>query len=591
MRRLLLQLLVVAATAAWPTDIVQLLDCIGRNYRVEEISIMLSHGASSPGFMNALHVQLSRNESNYFRLLPKVISTEESGGRFSSFLNEGALFVIFARDSKDPVIEMQTLRGRGRRYCRTLFLLQRAESRKELRPFFERLWQQGFRTALIMVAQRRLYRMDPYPTLRVLQLSPTHDERSLFPPTNHLNFKGYKLRVPVQLDVPATFWYNNMGKVQLEGAGGKLFSELVRHLNVCLEVYPLYVNDSNYMDMGALIKLIVEQRIELSPHQFTTLQRSTLVDYSYPFRVVQRCFMVPRDSEIPRALYILLPFKMELWLCLLVQMLLLSMLHLAARYVRPWEPGIRLWALMGVPGYRSALVPERSCWLRYPLMLLLASIFVFSVFVIVQTYTTKLTSLLAVSLSSIPTLNLHSLFQLPYSILVLPSDVDAIVDSFGHEQQFLQQFSYTNSSAFYAQRVEMSPGYIYPISTTRWSFLQQQQRYMKHKRFWLSDLCYGTFPYQFQLRIESHFKDHLHHFELHVNEAGLNEYWRSSTYRRAEKFGFIRDFASIESYEQLHKVRPMELNLLATVFYLYLVGLLLSLVAFLCEIVPQLWCC
>lgn len=588
MRRLLLQLLTVMLTTAWSTDLVQLLDRIGHVYKVEAISIMHSAGATNPGFLDALHNALSNNDSNYFRWLPKITSSEQQAGPFNSFVDEATLFVIFARDSKDPVIKMQTERARGRRYCLTFFLLQRDEPRSSLRLFFKYLWLKGFRTALIMVAQQRLYHMDPYPTLRVLQLGQGHDERLLFPQPNQLNFKGYKLRVPVQLDVPSTFWYRQNGKLRLDGGGGTLIRQLMQHLNVCLELYPLYINGSNNMNMDALIELIAEDRVELSPHQFTTLHRSIKVDYSYPFRVVQRCFMLPLGDPIPRGLYIFLPFKLDVWLYLLLQVFLVTLLHRFSRYVRPYRSAVRLWSLLGVPGYRSAKIPQVKGWLRFPHVLFFCCLFIFSASVIVQFYATRLTSLLAVILVSKPSVTLTEFFRLPYPILVLPSDVDAIVDSFGHEEQFLQQFSFVNTSFFYEQRVEMSANYIYPISTIRWRFLSQQQRYLTYKRFWLSQLCYGTFPNQFQLRIESHFKNPLHAFELHVNEAGLNDYWRSHTYRRALQFGFIRDFASIEYFERIHEVHPMDLNLLASVFYFYLFGLLVSLGAFLGETVSQI---
>ncbi|KAL7732777.1 hypothetical protein ACLKA6_005917 [Drosophila palustris] len=578
----------VVATAGWPTDLVQLLDRIGRVYKVEAISIMHSAGATTPGLLDALYHALSVNESNYFRWLPKITSTEQQAEPFNTVTDESTLFVILARHSRDPVIKMQTERARGRRCCLSLFLLKQDESRSSLRPFFEYLWLKGFRAALIMVAQRRLYHMDPYPTLRALQLSPNHDDRSLFPLPYRLNFKGYKLRVPVQVDVPATFWYRQQGKLQLDGFGGTLITELMRHLNVCLELYPLYINDSNNMNMQALVQLIAEDRAELSPHQFLTLQRSTKVDYSYPYRVVERCFMLPLGDPIPRGFYIFLPFKLQLWFCLLLQVTLTILLHRLARFVIPCESGMRLWSLLGVPGSRSARVPESRCWLRFTYAILLCSLFVFSASIIVQFYATKLTALLAVTLTVKPSVTLLELFQLPYPIMVLPSDADIIVDAFGYEEQFLRQFSYVNASAFYEHRSVMSASFIYPISTTRWIFLSQQQRYLRLKRFWLSQLCYGPFPNQFQLRIESHFKRPLHHFELHTNEAGLNDHWRSVIYRRALQFGFIHDFASVEYFERIHEVRPMNLNLLASVFYLYLFGVLVSLGAFLGEIVSQI---
>lgn len=588
MRHLLLLVFTATIATAWPLDLQQLLDRLGRVHQLEAISIMHSRGATPAGFLDELHRGLSQNDSNYFRWLPKLIATEDSYGAFNRLTNELTIFVIFARHSLDPIIRVQTARARGRRYCPTFFHLQRVESRQTLQYFFEHLWLRGFRSALVMVAGRRLYHMDPYPTVRVLRLEQQHEERRLFPPKDRRDFMGYKLRVPVQVDVPATFWYrrhhDDYSKVQLDGGGGTLIRELMRHLNVSLELYPLYVNGSNNLNMPALVHFLAEHRYELSPHQFTTLQRSNKVDYSYPYRVVQRCFMMPPGNNIPRAFYILLPLQVQTWLCLALIILLLAVLHHMSRWINQSQESGNLWSMLGVPGCPGVYRVSSSLEVCFSKKLLITSTLLFVIFVLVQFYTTKLTSMLTVTLTTKPSLTLEELLEQPVPIQVLPSDVQAIVASFGHAEEFQRRFYYTNSSRFYENRVEMSPGYIYPLSTIRWSFLNQQQRYLRQKRFWLSQLCYGTFPYQFQLRIESHFKNPLHYFELHVNEAGLHNYWQESWYRRAHEMGYVRDFATFEHYEQMHQVSPMDLRLLSSVFYLYIVGIFVSLCTLLGEI-------
>lgn len=589
MRLLLLLVVLTAGTAtAWPLDLPQLLDRLGRVRQLEAISIMHSRGATPAGFLDELHRGLSQNDSNYFRWLPKLIATEDSYGAFNRITNDLTLFVIFAQHYLDPIIRVQTARARGRRFCPTFFHLQRVESRQTLQHFFEHLWLRGFRSALVMVAGRRLYHMDPYPTVRVLRLQQQHDERRLLPPRDRSDFMGYKLRVPVQVDVPATFWYrchhDNVSKVQLDGEGGTLIREFMRHLNVCLELYPLYINGSNNLNMPALVQLLAEDRYELSPHQITTLQHSNKVDYSYPYRVVQRCFMMPLGNKIPRAFYIVLPLQVQTWLSLALIIFVLAVVHHMAQWIRQSREYTTLWSLLGVPGCRGIYrVPSRFEFC-FPHKLFIISSFLFAIFVLVELYTTKLTSMLAVTLTTKPFLTLEELFEQPFPIQLRHTDAQAIVSSFGHAKEFQRMFYYTNSSEFYENRVEMSPGYIYPLSTIRWNFLNQQQRYLRHKRFWLSQLCYGTFPYQFQLRSESHFRNPLHNFELHVHEAGLHNYWQGSWYRRAREMGYVRDFATYEHYEQMHQVSPMDLRLLSSVFYLYVVGIFVSLCTFLGEI-------
>lgn len=589
MRHLLLQLTVVAATTtAWPLYMDQLLDLLGRIHQIDAISILHSKGATPPGFLDELHQALSQNESNYFRWIPKLIGNEESYGDFNTLTSDLHLFVIFARHSLDPIINVQTLRSRRRRLCRTFFHLQHVESRQALQYFFEHLWLRGYRSALVMVAGKRLYHMDPYPTVRVLQLKQTHDVGKLFPIRDRMDFMGYRLRVPVQVDVPATFWYRRQnaesGMVQLDGGGGTLIREFMRHLNVCLELYPLYVNGSNNLNMPTLVELLAEDRYELSPHQFTTLQYSDKVDYSYPYRVVQRCFMMPLVNRIPRALYIVKPLQAQTWLCLVVTAAIMLLMHYLAHWIKKTKECINLWSLLGVPGCRPIRKVLPRLAFCFPPKLLIIGSLLFCILVLVQFYTTALTSMLAVTLTTKPFIMLEELFEQPFPIQVLPSDVDAIVASFGNKQKFRSRFYYVDSNEFYENRVEMNPGYIYPLSTIRWNFINQQQRFMRHKRFWLSQLCYGTFPYQFQLRTDSHFKRPLHYFELFVNEAGLHNHWRGSWYRRAHEMGYVRDFTSLEHYKQMHQVAPMDLRLLATVFYLYVVGITVSVCTFLVEI-------
>lgn len=585
----MLEMLLLLQLAINGTQLAPFLDRIGRVNQLQSICLVHSSVATKPEFLDVLQFELHL-EQNHFNLLPQIISTELSDWQFNSLTDQQTVFVILATNTTDPIIELHSERARDRRFCKTFFLLRQDEGARNLRTFFEYLWLKGFRSALVMVAKQRLYHMDPYPTLRVLQVSLTENERLIFPSTKRTDFMGYALRVPVQLDVPSTFWFasNDTGtrKLQLDGSGGTLIRELMQHLNVCLEVYPLIINGSNNINMDALVQLVAEHRIELSPHQSTTLQRSKKVDYSYPYAVVPRCFMLPLHAPFPHGLYVIKPFQPFVWLSLIMMVPIKILLRYLMRHCI-WHFNLNLWSMLGVPGSQMGSNAHKLLYspLYWPCRLLICVTLVFSAFIIVQLYVTKLTSLLTVLLTTNPRMTILEFLQLPYPIVVLPSDVDAILASYGNSSQVRRHFYFLNEIDFYNQRVEMQDGYIYPISTLRWKFLSMQQRYLKQKRFWLSPFCYGTFPNQFQLRIGSHFKEALHHFELHVQEAGLQDKWRSLYYSRAKQLGFVRDFANLEYYELMQKVRPLSLNLISSVFYLYLFGIFVALLAFLLEFV------
>ncbi|XP_034659435.1 uncharacterized protein LOC117895697 [Drosophila subobscura] len=563
-----------------PGQLALFLDQIGCVHRLHDISIVNSRDSISADYLDGLHRQLRANGSMHFQLLPQMTATDAHARvRFSALQDEDSLYVVFARDSRDPVIQLQAKRARGRRYSKTLFLLQKEEPLPALEEFFKLLWQLQFRSALVVVAQRFLYQMDPYPKLRIKRLS-HYDLMEIFPPPNGRNLNGYELHLPVQLDVPNTFWSQDTLNHQwrLDGAGGVMLNQLMAHLNVSLKVYPLSVNGSQWLNMPAIIELIASNRIELSVHLYDTMQASKRVDYSYPVHLETRCFMIPKDNEISRTLYIFLPFQWSVWLSVLLTLLVVHFVG-----VRRFVPDSQLWALMGVPGCRLS-----GCYQHHIHRTVSCYLVLFGICLIYQLYSTKLTSFLTVSLSHKLASSLEEILRLPYPILAQPLDVQHIVGSFGHAEEFGRMFSLTDAQTFARRRLNMEPGYIYPISRLRWKFYNRQQRSLKTKLFYLSSLCHGTFAYQFQLRIDSHFKDPLHRFSLHVQEAGLTNVWLDRCYYSARRLGYVREFTTAE--ELLKDVRPLAFNLMAPAFSLFLFGLLVSFVVFLVEIRPQSCC-
>ncbi|XP_020801610.1 uncharacterized protein LOC110178729 [Drosophila serrata] len=570
-----------------PSHLAHFLDRVGRVHRLHAITIVNSLESISASYLNELHRLLRSNSSNHFYLMPQMTATDEETThvRFSRLQDEETLYVVFARNTRDAIIELQARRARGRRYSKTMFLLKCRESPSSVADFFELLWKLQFRSALVVVAKRNFYQMDPYPTIRVIRMRrlSAYDPHHLFPLPNRRDYRGYRLRLPVQQDVPNTFWYRDLHRSNswhLDGVGGILVNQLMSHLNVSLELFSLVVNGSNLLNMAALTDLIIHGSVEMSPHLFDTLHPNSQVDYSYPAQVAPRCFMIPLDNDISRSLYVFLPFSLTIWLCLLLTLLLVHFL-----FVRRLMPDSQLWNILGVPGAGTVRSQKRK-----PGRGLCGLLILFGISILWQLYSTKLTSFLTVTLTRPNAGSLEELFRLPYRILVLPTDVDAIVASLGHGEQFAAKFSFTDPEHFDAKRISLDPEYIYPISRIRWEFFNLQQRFLRKKRFFFSKLCHGTFPFQYQLRVDSHFKDALHRFLLHVQQGGLADRWLETCYRRAHRMGYLRDFSTLAEMEEKLRLRPLALNMLVPAFSLFLCGLLASSIAFVVEINQSFGC-
>ncbi|XP_017098300.2 uncharacterized protein Ir62a [Drosophila bipectinata] len=578
----------IGATGSFeqPAQLAQFMDRIGRVYRLTAFTVASSVDAVDPTYLDGLYRQLRSNASNHFNLLPQMTATnaEDTHLKFSAIQDEETVYLVFARNHTDAIIELQAKRARGRRYCKTIFLLRDPINRTDLAHFFELLWRLQFRSALVVVANRRFYQMDPYPQIRIIRMRKlaAYDPLHLFPSPNAKNFQGYRLRVPVQQDIPNTFWWINLQKKQwhLDGLGGTLITRFMAHLNVSLDLYPLTVNGSDWLDRDALNGLIIQNKIEMSPHLYDTIHPNSQVDYSYPTLMSERCFMVPLDNDIPRNLYVFMPFRSYLWTCLIITSLILHFV-----YVRRLVKSSQIWAALGLPGagHRRSKNTKLSSLVSSSLILL-------GIFILGQSYTTRLTSFLAVTLTQKPAGTLEEIFKLPNRILVVPSDVEIIVGSLGHSEEFKRKFTFADQATFQSKRIAMDPEYIYPISKVRWMFFNIQQRYLRKKRFILTETCQGTFPFQYPLRVDSHFKDPLHRFLLKVQQSSLDKIWFETAYRHAHFMGYLRDFSTLAQLEETLRIRPLSLKVLCPVFSLFLCGMLGSGVAFLVEIRSSLGC-
>lgn len=578
----------IGATGSFvqPTQLAQFMDRIGRVYRLTAFTVASSSDAVDLSYLDGLYRELRSNTTNHFKLLPQMIATteEDENVKFSALQDEETMYLVFAKNHTDSIVDLQAKRARGRRYCKTIFFIRDPISSTDLAYFFNLLWRLQFRSALVVVAMRRFYQMDPYPEIRIIRMRKlaSYDPLYLFPFPNRNNFKGYRLRLPVQQDIPNTFWSLNPQRNQwyLDGSGGTIITKFMAHLNVSLDLYPLLVNGSITLNLNALNGLIIQNEIEMSPHLYDTLHPNSLVDYSYPTVMSERCFMIPLDNEIPRSLYVFMPFRSYLWTCFIITLFILHFV-----YVRRLMKSSQIWAALGLPGAGN----RRSSNNKLS-SLVSSSLILLGIFIVVQSYTTRLTSFLTVTLTQKPASTLKEVLELPNRILVVPSDVEIIVGSLGHSEEFKRKFSFADQYTFESKRIQMDPEFIYPISRLRWSFFNAQQRYLRKKRFILTNICQGTYPFQYQLRVDSHFKDPLHRFLLRVQESSLDKIWFMGSYHHAHFMGYLKDFSTLAELEETFKIRSLSLKVLYPVFGLFLFGMLGSGIAFLVEIRNSLGC-
>ncbi|XP_037943768.1 uncharacterized protein LOC119676595 [Teleopsis dalmanni] len=433
--------------------------------------------------------------------------------------------------------------------------------------------------------------MEPYPTIKVKNV--TTANISKYFPKAYSNFLGYRLRLPVQVDIPQTFLSTRLkdGLIYLDGVGGIIFRKFMQHINVSLEVYSLLEkNGSNYMNMSHILDMLIRNCIEISAQQYTTLNPVD-VDYSYPYVITQRCFMLPLNSAIPRNLYLLLPFRWYIWLFLITFMitadLLLRIFH-KCNQRRGWRTSRALGEFLkqgGVFYFMLLLmlaIPIQSLKLFRPRLatsflffrkLLWSYGIIFTFFYISQLYSNMLTTLLTITLFNTPEMKETDIINAKRPIMILKQEEESIFHNLKSVEKLKKLIVYGDIAEYHYNRNTFNRSYIYPISSERWDFLSMQQRFLDNKKFWYSSVCFGSFPLQYQMRTDSHFEEPLKNFIFISYESGLYYYWISNCYQRAKKLGYLHDFKN--NYDEFNTSAVTETGLslksLSPLIYLYII--------------------
>uniref|UniRef100_A0A905STE4 Uncharacterized protein n=1 Tax=Stomoxys calcitrans TaxID=35570 RepID=A0A905STE4_STOCA len=442
--------------------------------------------------------------------------------------------------------------------------------------------------------------MDPYPKLRIVNVT-NENVTQYFPNVANIrDFKGYTLNIPVQADVPYTLLYKNptTSEYEMDGIGGWIVKELMRRLNVTLNVYPLNWSNSNYLYITHIHKMLLSGEIELSPHMFTTVVSRDL-DYSYPYVASSLCVMAP----VPKRESINLLGFFDYTLCLFLLLMVvaneiiwklywhyLPRMHLS----RPFLPYCSLYVILvflGIPLPTWRIRPIRSLRLcGFLRILLFFFILTYCGMYISQIFSSNLSSYLTASYLRGPSFQLNNIFESEVPLMLSSYMANTLRELYNlTEADMYKYFVVASWDVIEYHRVALNASYMYLVPSPIFELIAEQQRYLDPKRFVTTQICYGTFPYQMQLRADSHFTDLLYEFILHLRESGLHIYLKTDLLQRARKFGnfnYIRDENSSESSYGM----TFTFNTLTVMIFVLAVGYSCSLVAFVWEWYGQRIC-
>ncbi|XP_055380818.1 uncharacterized protein LOC129611624 [Condylostylus longicornis] len=314
------------------------------------------------------------------------------------------------------------------------------------------------------------------------------------------NIQGYKLRSPVKQDSPRSFTYINK--------------------------------------MGQKIT------VEISYHA-TSGSIFTHVTYSYPYGKSLWCIMVPYSDEIPRSLYFLLPFQIEV--CL-TNILFIGSLDSIKKNPKIYDFYIKsLETLTG--------------------------------FIISNFYLAFLSSFLSVTIFLPQITNWDLLEKSKLKIQIIDYELDQYYSTEPDIPKFLNKmFMKVDRDIFAKNRNDLNKSYAYTTSTQAANFLLEQQKFSKRPLFRNPDFCLSDDLLAFPIKSDTPFYEPFKLFTMNILEYGLQQYWELQSYNEA----FEANILKVIKQETLHR-QKLQFQHFTSAWICLMIGYTISGICFILE--------
>ncbi|XP_058980384.1 uncharacterized protein LOC131803302 [Musca domestica] len=576
-----------------PREMVKFINTIAEFWNMTSVYIIYNSRISQQNFMSEVLDEL-HSKNTYLNRLPQMtVGSKDVEKPLYDIVNisRNALVLTLMHSVYDPVLEATAKALRKRKLCFTIYLLHTFTYDEDHRYLFDKLWKYQLRRPLVIANGRDLLTMDPYPILKIVNV--TKDLMwKWFPIVDGIkDFKGYTVNMPVQTDLPATYFYldKQTQKYKADGLIAWYIRELMTRLNVTLEVYPLNNNETYFLDFRKIFSLHRNGDIEINPNVMTVHAHVENIDFSYPYIATSRCIMVPRRKKITIDFLSFIDWKLCVFLAVVVTFYQI-LWKLYPRYQSVvkrdynWlkvPPYYILWLMLGIPVPHLNSLPTLGRLRTFAFLRFLVVFFMiaFNGNYISQIFSTNLTSFLTANYLKGTSSQLKDIIAANIPIVLGKVDAQPFL-SYNHVgKKSLEKFIYIPYADVQRYRNRLNSSLSYLIAREEYPIIDEQQRYLDSKRFILSHVCHGPYPRQFPLRADSHFLELFHFFILRIHEAGLYQHQKRNLFQRIKNHGQL-DYIR-ESDEEKCKIT---FTTLTAMFYVLSVGYASSITAFIFEL-------
>lgn len=589
-------------------DFIQIISKILDYYKIKNILIFPSQNLIQDRIIDNL--KILHNE-NYTKI---IILSYEKNLQFYKIINlQNTLSIVYFKTFNDIIPPIKKCLRKIRSISKIIFIKlinnnSNNEIKKDIKFLFKWTRQISLINSIILIKnsknlnQIEIYGYNSWPKLKIknftsssLTLSSSTIEKFFKVNIYDKNLiKNYcKLKIIMALHLPKIFCTNKKNCFNtLSGYAGHILYEFLKTFNCSSSSsYKIYeIDDKKIQKYTTLYihELMLKYNIDISTLPYDLANNyNSYFDTSYPILLSKYCFIIPLNNEIPKFMYLILPFHLNLWLLIFITIFYSTfLLYFIKKFLLNKKYSNFSECLLNVICsiiYISLiknfnLYKNLQLYFIYILLILLG-------FILTNIYLSLTTSFFTKILYNIQINNLQDIINNNLQILDEGQSLQSLeifLNITNNEKFKLKNLlKIINENDYIDQTNQLNTTLAFIAETDEINIIFKQQEYLKRKKFYQSKICFGEHYVTFLLKYDTIIKNHLNLFLLKIQENGLLNYWKLSSYTDLINMKYLK---TMYDYNNEYERQPINLEHLMILWYCYIIGILLSLLCFLLEI-------
>lgn len=458
---------------------------------------------------------------------------------------------------------------------------------KDPKNFFNDIWfsrylfAKGFvYSAVYNLESSELYSLRPFPEPHLTKIESNSKPFEIFK-DRMKNFEEFEFKVPIKVDPPRVLFSKKTRR--FTGTGMELFNAFLKRHNGKITFIKQNLNDLSYFQGNSdCVQLLKSEFIDVCVNAFGTPGNEEF-SASYPFFINDYCFVLPLQGEVPKYMYLVLPFTGKMWLLIITSFVSICLIEFLVKRIcinRNQEFGP---IFSKVLAHYIRVSPSPGPRNKNKITNAFGVIEHIFGFILSNIYLTFLATFLSTPVPKEPPNTLEDIYRSGIKVII-PSFESKLLEKLNylHESKYSNIFYKTSMDKIVMHRKTMDRSFGFLMTRDKWEFYMTQQRelHISEQRFYVSKVCPSSFYLWFPIRIDSPFKTSLDRFIYNIFDTGL--YWKWRTDAIAE--GFRSGFLEVIHTKYVNPYEDLLVEQLRLLWYFYLVAMWMSILVFLIEL-------